>query len=160
MIFNCFSFQVAMSSRLLSCSSVVSLLQTVHLIAEGQETQNTILVVLDGLANILAAAGEMDEPAKVSLHVEECGVLGCIEYSQSHENNEIYYMTLTKQNRVAMTNSTTRHLNKPPKEVSHSKFCHLKFFFLPLPTVNIFFHFFNAILIKSFGLFFEVFFLV
>jgi hypothetical protein len=57
-----------------------------------------------------------------------------------------------------MTNSITRHLNKPMKEVSHSKFCHLKFFFLPLPTVNIFFHFFNAILIKSFGLFFEVFF--
>jgi importin subunit alpha-2 len=50
--------------------------------------------VLDGLANILAAAGEMDEPEKVSLHVEDCGVLDCIEDLQSHENNEIYYMTL------------------------------------------------------------------
>jgi importin subunit alpha-2 len=66
----------------------------VHLIAGGQGTQKTILVVLDGLANILAAAGEMDEPEKVSLHVEDCGVVDCIEDLQSHENNEIYYKLL------------------------------------------------------------------
>jgi importin subunit alpha-2 len=66
----------------------------VHLIAGGQGTQKTILFVLDGLANILAAAAEMDEPAKVSLYVEDCGVLDCIEDLQSHENNEIYYKAL------------------------------------------------------------------
>jgi hypothetical protein len=94
LIFNCFSFQVAMSSRLLFCASLVPSLITVHLIAGGQGTQKTILVVLDGLANILAAAGEMDEPEKVSLHVEDCGVVDCIEDLQSHENNEIYYKLL------------------------------------------------------------------
>ena len=78
-----------MSIRLLCCASLVPSLITVHLIAGGQGTQKTILFVLDGLANILAAAGEMDEPAKVSLHVEDCGVLDCIEDLQSHENNEI-----------------------------------------------------------------------
>jgi hypothetical protein len=60
----------------------------------GQGTQKTILFVLDRLANILAAAGEMDEPEKVSLYVEDCGVLDCIEDLQSPENNEIYYMAL------------------------------------------------------------------
>jgi importin subunit alpha-2 len=49
---------------------------------------------LDGLANILAAAGEMDKPEKVSLYVEDCGGLDCIEDLQSHENNEIYYKAL------------------------------------------------------------------
>jgi hypothetical protein len=48
--------------------------------------------VLDGLANILATAGEMDEPEKVSLHVMVSWI--AFEDLQSHENNEIYYMTL------------------------------------------------------------------
>jgi hypothetical protein len=66
-----------MSIRLLSCASLVPSLITVHLIAGGQGTQKTILFVLDGLANILATVGKMDEPEKVSFHVEECGVLDC-----------------------------------------------------------------------------------
>ncbi|EFX74589.1 hypothetical protein DAPPUDRAFT_251789 [Daphnia pulex] len=50
----------------------------------------TILVVLAGLAKILAAAEKMGELEKVSLHVEECGGLDRIKDLQSHENDEIY----------------------------------------------------------------------
>lgn len=55
----------------------------------------TILVVLDGLANILAAAEKMNELDKVSLHVEECGGLDRIEALQTHDNVEIYHKSLS-----------------------------------------------------------------
>lgn len=54
----------------------------------------TVLVVLDGLANVLAAAEKMNELEKVSLHVEECGGLDRIENLQSHDNVEIYHKSL------------------------------------------------------------------
>ena len=54
----------------------------------------TVLVVLDGIANILAAAEKMNELEKVSLHVEECGGLDRIENLQSHDNVEIYHKSL------------------------------------------------------------------
>jgi importin subunit alpha-2 len=61
---------------------------------EAKEDSKTILVVLDGLANILAAAEKMGELEKVTLHVEECGGLDRIEALQSHDNVEIYHKFL------------------------------------------------------------------
>jgi importin subunit alpha-2 len=58
------------------------------------EHSNNILVVMYGLANILAAAEKMGELEKVTLHVEECGGLHRIEDLQSHENDEIYHKSL------------------------------------------------------------------
>jgi len=54
----------------------------------------TVLVVLNGLANMSVAAEKMGELEKVSLDVEECGGLDRIEDLQSHENNEIYHKAL------------------------------------------------------------------
>lgn len=54
----------------------------------------TILVVLDGLANVLAAAEKMGELEKVSLHIEECQGLDRIENLQNHDNVEIYHKAL------------------------------------------------------------------
>ncbi len=63
----------------------------------------TISVVLDSLANILAAAEKIGELEKVSLHVEECGGLDRIEDLQSHENNEIYHKALAVLERYLPT---------------------------------------------------------
>jgi importin subunit alpha-2 len=57
----------------------------------------TILVVLDGLANILAAAEKMGELEKVLFQVEECGGLDSIEDLQSHDNVEISHKSLAMQ---------------------------------------------------------------
>jgi importin subunit alpha-2 len=58
------------------------------------EHSKIIIVVLDGLANILAAAEKMGELEKVTLHVEECGGLDRIEALESHDNVEIYHKFL------------------------------------------------------------------
>jgi importin subunit alpha-2 len=58
------------------------------------EDSKTISVVLDGLANILAAAEKMGELKKVTLQVEKCGGLDGIEDVKSHENNEIHHKAL------------------------------------------------------------------
>ena len=53
-----------------------------------------VLVVLDGLSNIFAAAQKMGDLEKVLVHVEECGGLDRIEDLQSHDNVSIYYKSL------------------------------------------------------------------
>ena len=55
----------------------------------------TVLIVLDGIANILDAGQKMNKLEKVTQHVEQCGGLNRIEDLQlSHENKEIYNKSL------------------------------------------------------------------
>ncbi len=57
---------------------------------EDEEDSKTISVLLDGLANILAAAEIMDDLENVCLHVEECFGLERIEDLHSlHDDDEI-----------------------------------------------------------------------
>lgn len=55
----------------------------------------TIIVVLDGLENILKAANEVGQVDKLACAIEECGGLDKIEQLQSHENNTVYNKAYT-----------------------------------------------------------------
>ncbi|XP_018572553.1 importin subunit alpha-1 [Anoplophora glabripennis] len=55
----------------------------------------TVVVVLDGLANILNAANKMGEVEKVAILIEECGGLDSIEALQTHDNEKIYEKALS-----------------------------------------------------------------
>jgi importin subunit alpha-2 len=58
------------------------------------EEDEIVLVGLDGLANILAAAKRIAQLEKVTLFVEECGGLDRFEELQIHNNIEIYHKSL------------------------------------------------------------------
>lgn len=54
----------------------------------------TVIVALDGLANILNAAHKLGEVDKVALMIEECGGLDLMESLQAHENDQVYEKVL------------------------------------------------------------------
>ncbi|XP_056633530.1 importin subunit alpha-5-like [Diorhabda carinulata] len=56
--------------------------------------QKTVIVVLDGLNNILNAASKMGEVEKVAIMIEECGGIDGIEALQTHDNEKIYEKAL------------------------------------------------------------------
>ncbi|XP_044258258.1 importin subunit alpha-5 [Tribolium madens] len=54
----------------------------------------TIIVVLEGLNNILSAAAKLNQAERVAIMIEECGGLDGIEALQSHDNEKVYERAL------------------------------------------------------------------
>jgi importin subunit alpha-2 len=55
----------------------------------------TIVVLLDGIENMLKGAAEVGQAEKVAFAIEECGGLDKIEQLQSHENTTVYNKAYT-----------------------------------------------------------------
>lgn len=55
---------------------------------------NTIIVVLDGLTNILHGARQMGELERIVIMIEETGGLDKLEALQHHENEQIYQKSM------------------------------------------------------------------
>jgi len=56
--------------------------------------EKTVAVILEGLANILAAAEKQGELETICMKIEECGGLDKIEELQHHENADLYKKAL------------------------------------------------------------------
>jgi len=59
-----------------------------------QRDEKTVVVILEGLANILAAAEKQGELDTICMKIEECEGLDKIESLQSHENEDVYKKAL------------------------------------------------------------------
>jgi hypothetical protein len=55
---------------------------------------NTVIVVLDGLTNMLHAAQKMGEMERIAIMIEEAGGLDKLEALQQHENEQIYQKSM------------------------------------------------------------------
>lgn len=60
----------------------------------GSKDWRTVVVVMDGLSNILQTAEKMGEVDRVAIMIEECGGLDKLELLQNHENEQVYQKCL------------------------------------------------------------------
>jgi len=60
----------------------------------GQRDEKTVVVILEGLQNILAAALKFDAVEAVCIKIEECDGLDKLENLQQHENEDVYKKAL------------------------------------------------------------------
>ncbi|XP_012217870.1 importin subunit alpha-1 [Linepithema humile] len=55
---------------------------------------NTVIVVLDGLSNLLHTAAKMGEETNLAILIEEIGALDKLEALQHHENEQVYMKSM------------------------------------------------------------------
>lgn len=55
---------------------------------------NTVIVVLDGLSNLLHTAAKMGQETTLAIMIEEMGALDKLEALQHHENEQVYMKSM------------------------------------------------------------------